>query len=116
MKEILNGSFYSATDAVRLGLVDKIQTFEEFKENNFPGHRVIEHKMDPFDDFDLSALEMANGRFKGLSNVSTDASADIIETLVDPEVLSKVNLDNFEQLSDILAHHELSRGLSHPGL
>lgn len=61
IKDILEGGFYIADDALKLGMVDKIQTFEDFKEENFPNHKLEEVKLDNEDDFDFDVLELTTG-------------------------------------------------------
>jgi len=59
----VNENFYLAEEAVDLGLVDKIETFEEFHDRVFSDAKVNEIKVDSHDDVDLGALEMTSRRW-----------------------------------------------------
>lgn len=61
IKEILEGGFYIADDALKLGMIDRVQTFEEFRDDHFPNHKLEELKLDNEDDFDFDVLELTTG-------------------------------------------------------
>jgi ClpP class serine protease len=56
-------NFFCSDEAVGLGLADRVETFEEFKERVFHEKvKVTEVKIDRDDDFDFGALEFTTRR------------------------------------------------------
>lgn len=56
-------NFFCSDEAVGLGLADRVETFEEFKERVFHEKvKVTEIKIDRDDDFDFGALEFTTRR------------------------------------------------------
>lgn len=63
-------NFFLSDEAVRLGLVDRVETFEEFRERVFHTNaKVTEIKIDRDDDFDFGALEFTTRRWANISEL-----------------------------------------------
>jgi len=92
------------------GLADKMETFEEFHENKFHSHKVIEYKLDFDDDLDMNSLSSAvvsfAKRYTGISGAPIIGDDDLPEDL-----LGKIGAEGISELISELTHHSISRNI-----
>lgn len=122
VKDILEGGFYTGTDAAKFGLVDKIETFEEFRDKHFPNHKLDEYKLDNEDDFDFDVLELTAGpmiqflqqvRAKNDLSVQNLGSSEMNFTGLNleenlKEVVSLLDENDFEIIANEMSHNVLN--------
>ena len=60
-------SFYIGSEAVEVGLADRVDTFEQWKDRVFYNAKVNEIVIDKKDDFDLNSLEMTSRRWSQIT-------------------------------------------------